>query len=119
ESVVVTDRAACAGGGGPFTVVSCVELLFEESGSLSEALTLAVLEIVPPGCAGSTVTSTVTVHVPPFASEASEQLTVLAEEAEQSPPPSWIASTLRVVGTESETVTFVAASGPLLVTTRS
>jgi hypothetical protein len=81
--------------------------------------TLAVFEIVPPGCAGSTVTSTVTVQVAPFAREPIEQLTEFPEVAEQSPPPSWTASTESDAGTVSERATFEAASGPLFVTTRS
>src|SRR5436853_2368219 len=108
-----------AEGGGGGTVVSCVSALLELSGSFSSAETVAVLEIVPPGCAGFTVTSIVTVHVPPFARDARVQLTTFPVLAEQSPPPSWIASTEREPGTESNRTTFDAASGPSFVTTRS
>ena len=118
ESEFVIDRSAELEDGA-FTVVSCVEKLFELSGSLSSAETVAVFEIVPPVFAGSTVTSTVTVQVAPEASDASVQLTSFPELAEQSPPPSWTVSTLSDPGTESLTATFEAASGPALETTRS
>ena len=101
------------------TVVSWVELLFELSVSLVSDETLAVFEIVPPGCAGSTVTSTVTVHVAPFASDASVQLTSFPALAVQSPPPSCTASTESAAGAESESETLDAASGPPFETTRS
>ena len=104
---------------GAFTVVSCVELLFEPSGSSSSAETSAVLEMAPPGLEGSTVTSTVTVQVDPEASALIVHLTSFPEVAEQSPPPSWTASTESEAGTESETVTFEAESGPAFDTTRS
>src|SRR3954463_7818166 len=104
------------GGGGGFTPVSWAAALFELSGSFSSAETVAVFEIVPPGCAGSTLTSTVTVHVAPFASEPNKQLTVFPELAEQSPPPSWTVSTESEAGTASKSATFEAASGPLFVT---
>ena len=101
------------------TVVSCVEELLEPLGSFSSAKALAVLEIVPPRCAGSTVTSTVTVQVAPFAREARVQLTVFPELAEQSPPSSCTASTESAAGTVSRSATFVPLSGPSFFTTRS
>src|SRR5437763_683341 len=102
-------RAGGAGGEGGF----------EQSGTFSSAETVAVFVTVPPRCAGSTATSTVTVHIPPDARLASVQLTLLPAVAEQSPPPSCTLSTESAAGTESLSVTFDAASGPALETTRS
>src|SRR3954451_914725 len=120
ESAFVIDTSAepGGGGGGVLTVVSWVELLFEPSGSPVSEDALAVFEIVPPGCAGFTVTSIVTVQVAPFARDARSHVTSFPVVA-HDPPPSWTVFTISDPGTESETATFVAASGPLLETKRS
>jgi hypothetical protein len=96
------------------TVVMTDALLLAAFESLSLPDTLAVL-MIEPSVVGVVITM-VTVAAPPFAREASAQVTVAVSE--QVPCDGVADWKVTVPGSESVTVTSVAPSGPLLVTVR-
>ena len=98
-------------GGGLSTTVVTPAVLLDESGSASDALTLAVSVICPEAVG---VTMTVTMALAPLANVPTEQLTgpvplqepcVVEEETNVTP-----------AGSVSVTLTFVACAGPLFLT---
>src|SRR5918911_1037396 len=98
-------------GGGLSTTVVALAVLLDESGSASDALTVAV-SVICPDAVG--VTTMVTMALAPFVSVPMEQLTgpvllqepcVVEEETNVTP-----------AGSVSVRLTFVACAGPLLVT---
>src|SRR3972149_6825528 len=103
----VTTGAEPGGGGGELTVVVALAVLLAVLGSLCVALTLALLAMGP---ALFGVTVIVNVAVPPLPSVPAAQVRV--------PDPEQPGAETRVTlpGSVSVTTTFVAVSGPLLVT---
>jgi hypothetical protein len=107
-SVLVIERLAAA-----FTVVVVVQLLLPVFGSVTPLLTLAVLLSVPTAAAPG-VTTMVTVALAPLANVPIEQL--IAGLPAQLPCVDVAETNVTFAGRVSETVTPVAALGPLFVT---